>query len=239
MEKMKIIFLVSFLVFCPLSLSTSISGTLTHTEKSDVENFVFALFDEVKEMAAIQNDLEKDQKIRGIIDAYFTKNRIAQLGIGFHWKEMSDVQKKEFIDVFSDYMIFSFIPNIETFLTGQVQIDHISKRRKVNSSYDSYSVNIGYTTARRKKYEISIAMLESKEKDQTSYKIYDVAVDKIHFSTNLRSSFKNSIYKRGFRWLIKSLEKSIKVSQEIRKLKKKYNSQSRNSEVKKYLGSKR
>ena len=225
MEKMKIIFMVSFLAFCPLSLSIPILETSTNTDaeieiSSDIENRIFALFDEVKEITAIQNDLERNQKIREIIDGYFAKDSITKIVIGKNWRRMSDVQKKEFIDVFSDYMIFAFIPSIEIFFVdGQIQIKRIDKRRKINSFYDSYSVRIKYSTTKGRDYDVLIGMLRPKKKAQDFYKIYNVTVDGINFFINFRTSFSSLIRRKGFKGLINDLKAKIKANQEIRKSK--------------------
>ena len=210
------IFVISFLLFSHLSLSQEIS---TNSEQDEVENRIYALFNEFKKLSTMPYSLEKTQKNREILDNYFAKKLIAGLVMGRNWRNLNKEQKVEFINVFSDYMVFAVLPNTDVFFkNGEIYLDSkVTKKDTSHSFYDRYHLRVIYKEKYKENIELSLSLLKQKSKPQDSYKIFQVSIGGSigNIFLAFKSSFDSVFKRKGYQGLINDLRLKIRKNKEI------------------------
>jgi len=148
-------------------------------------------------MAILRNSTEWEQKepvLRDLISKRFYYRAMAQRTLATNWKKASDAQKKEFIDLFSELLLFTYLDRIKAYTDEKVEFKREKLKKKTAVVYTEIitsTVNI----------PINYKLLLSGDK----WLVYDVIIEEVSLVSNYRSTYKEIAKKDGIDGLLKKM----------------------------------
>ncbi len=148
-------------------------------------------------MEILRNDATWEQKepvLRELISKRFYYRAMAQRTLATNWKKASDAQKKEFIGLFSDLLLFTYLDRIKAYTDEKVEFKREKVKKKTAVVYteiitDSANIPINYK------------LLHSGD----NWLVYDVIIEEVSLVSNYRSTYKEIVKKNGIDGLLKKM----------------------------------
>ena len=181
--------------FYIISLLFILSGFSLTVQASAPTDQMKATVDEM--MVTLRTDAAWEQKepvLREIISKRFYYRAMAQRTLATNWKKASDAQKKEFIDLFSELLLFTYLDRIKAYTDEKV----VFKREKLKKKTAVVYTEILTSTAN---IPINYKLLLSGDK----WLVYDVIIEEISLVSNYRSTYKEIVKKDGIDGLLKQM----------------------------------
>lgn len=146
---------------------------------------------------------QRRQKLRSVISGHFDFAEMARSALGFHWRSLSEQQRREFVPVFTSLMEEAYMSRIESYSGQQIQfLREISE----GSGYSEVYTNILQEGAQ------PISVNYRLEQTDSGWKVYDVMVDGISLVENYRNQFNRVINRNGYDWLVERIKKIVNQS---------------------------
>jgi phospholipid transport system substrate-binding protein len=139
----------------------------------------------------------RQQKLRDIVSGTFDFAEMSRSAMGFHWRQISPDQQKEFTKVFITFIENSYLAKINEYSGQQVQF--LSEHND-GPQYAVVKTNL----VQQGKDPISIDYRLLNQNGQ--WKIYDVTVDAISIIANYRNQFNRVMNNKGYATLISDLK---------------------------------
>jgi phospholipid transport system substrate-binding protein len=137
-------------------------------------------------------------KLRALINPKFNFAEMAKRSLGPNWSEISDSERQEFTEVFSELLARTYLSKIETVKTGMVKVEseNVEAARAVVkttvvSKGDTFPID----------YKMTL--------NQHGWQVYDVVIENIGLVANYRNEFAGIIRKDKFSGLMERLRKKI------------------------------
>jgi phospholipid transport system substrate-binding protein len=208
-RKMLIASLITILFSLGLiSMSFADTPTAADTPTEAIRTTVDSVLDTLKdeELAKPANNEKRREQIRSLIRERFNFIEMSRRSLARHWKGRSDAEKREFVDVFSDLLVASYIGKIESYTDEKVRYDKetIKKEGKygvVSTSIVTENVDI----------PIDYKLINKKGK----WWVYDVVVEGVSFISTYRSQYNEIIVKKSYAELISSMKKKLDEVNEV------------------------
>ncbi len=153
--------------------------------KGTVDKFVAILEDP----ALKSNTAERRQRLKDVAAERFDFTQMGRSALGVHWRDLSDQQRKDFVDLFTRFVEAAYIGRLESY-SGQ-RIDFV-KAANDGPDYSQVTSNIIQQNAD----PIVLSYRLNLENDD--WKVYDVTVDNISVVANYRNQFNRVINNQGF-----------------------------------------
>ncbi len=141
-----------------------------------------------------QNQKERREKLRIVINPKFDFREMATRCLGVNWKGRTKEEQNEFVALFSDLLARTYLSKIESVTPGMVQIENQSLeqqkatvRTRISRGNDTFPIDYKLTN-----------------KDG-SWRVYDVVIENIGLVSNYRNEFSDIIRKDGFDGLLSKL----------------------------------
>jgi len=163
------------------------AGTPTNQMKSTVDEM----------MSILRNSTAWEQKepvLRELISKRFYYRAMAQRTLATNWKKASEAQKKEFIELFSELLLFTYLDRIKAYTDEKVEF----KREKLKKKTAVVYTEIHTSTAN---IPINYKLLLSGEQ----WLVYDVIIEEVSLVSNYRSTYKEIVKKDGIDGLLKRM----------------------------------
>lgn len=114
------IFLLIIFTLCSFNLLSANSAENSPNEaiKSTVDSVIEILKD--KTLSLPDKKKERRERLRALIKDRFDFKEMAMRSLARHWKERTPEEAKEFVAVFSDLLVGSYIGKIETYTDEKV-----------------------------------------------------------------------------------------------------------------------
>ncbi len=137
---------------------------------------------------ALKSDLsQRRQKLKDSVVGHFNFADMARSALGYHWRDLSDQQRKNFVDLFTRFVQASYLGKIEGY--GGQKIDYL--RESTDGEYAQ--VNTQVSQEGKEPIPINYRL----KADDGTWKVYDVTVDNISITSNYRNQFNRVISNRG------------------------------------------
>lgn len=172
------------------------ASEVTDSVKSMVDDVIRVLRDET--LKGPQKTKERRAKIRGIVKRGFDFEEMAKRSMGEHWKRRGEVEKREFVDLFSRFVEISYIDRIEAYNNEEViYVGEVveGKRAIVKSKV---------ITTQGKEIPISYRLLKKDD-----WVVYDLQIEGVSLVSNYRSQFNEIIQNSSYEELIKRLKSKL------------------------------
>lgn len=142
---------------------------------------------------------QRRENLRKAIYERFSFEKMSQLSLGKYWKDRSEAEKKEFIELFGKLLEETYISKIEGYTNEKVEyLKEIITDKKAQ-------INTRIIT---EKVEIPIDYRLYQEKDGT-WMVYDLIIEGVSLVNNYRSQFDEILQRDNYRKLIEDLKKKI------------------------------
>jgi phospholipid transport system substrate-binding protein len=158
-------------------------------------------------------DLPKAKRVanfRELFIEHFAVKGIGRWVLGRYWKRASEVEKEEYLGLFEDLMVVSYVDRFTKYTSNGLKIvKTISKRANTATVY-SQIIQPGASSAIRVNWRVG------SRDDET--KVVDVVVEGTSLSNTLRSEFSSVIRRNGgsVSGLLAVLHKKTAALQELR-----------------------
>ena len=139
---------------------------------------------------------EKRQKLRALVAGRFDFADMARSALGYHWRELSEEQREQFVAGFAAFIEGVYLDKIQ-YYSGQ---DIVLGRERIDPP--GYA-QVDAKVVQQGREPIPLGFLLRQE--DTDWRIYDVTVDEISITANYRNQFSRVIERRGFGQLMSDL----------------------------------
>ena len=183
-----------------LSAGTGIAGEANDQLKQSVDKVLAILNDPT--LKGTGNSQERRQKVKEVIYARFDFNEMAKRSLGPQWQKRSPEEQKEFVELFTSLLEYSYIENIDSY-NGE-------KIRFVNQRQDKDFAEVNTKLINNKGQEFSLDYrLQNTNGD---WKVIDVVIENISLVNNYRAQFNRLLAKSSFAELLDTMrQKKLSV----------------------------
>ncbi|MBW1650473.1 MAG: ABC transporter substrate-binding protein [Deltaproteobacteria bacterium] len=201
MNLKKILYIIFPLILC-FSLSIFAAQPIEKTSQEPLEKLK-KVFDKGFEIIIIaSSSLDNNESVRdrlwGIINELFDFNRISMLAAGPNWKSFTEDEKKEFIEVFTEFLGNTYLDKIqEAYANDKIEYfkqDIINEKKAVVSTL---------VLKKNTTIPVDYAMINVNK----AWKVYDVKVEGVSLVQNYRNQFANILLNEPPKKLIQRIKK--------------------------------
>ena len=172
-------------VTAPVSANTSQSADLT------AQDFIKGLADEAVK-ALTDKEVSRDERIQRFHDLFGSNFDVPFIGkwvLGRYWKKASDEEKEEYLKLFKEYVVVSYVERFDQYSGEQIEV--------VKTVSDPGKDSIVYSEIRRPAGGEPIRVNWRVRNKSDIYKIIDVHVEGISMSQSQRKEFTSVIRSNG------------------------------------------
>jgi phospholipid transport system substrate-binding protein len=173
---------LSALFFFP---TTALAGEPTKQLKTSIDAVIRILND--KELNTPGNRAKRRSEIRKVVDERFDFWEMARRSMARHWKKISGEEQDEFVPLYADLLVATYIKRIERYQDEGVEYDDEKRsdiyarvKTRIISSERNFEIPVEYR----------LRKLEAR------WKVYDVTVEGVSLVNNYRTQF-NTIMRSG------------------------------------------
>lgn len=151
------------------------------------------------EYAGEEHAEKRRTAIRQAVDQRFDWTAMAQRALGRHWRDKTDKQRQEFLDLFGKLLEARYMNKVENYSGNKVSYE----RETRDGHYAAVDATI-YTETDRK---LSVAY-RMHEKDN-EWLVYDVIIEGVSLVMNYRSQFNSILARSSFDTLLDKLRDKV------------------------------
>lgn len=189
-------------IACIIACGTLIlSGTVLAAggPKAEIQSTIDSILDILRDKALAVADKKEERrdKITVLIDDRFAFQEMSRRILARHWKNRTAEERKEFISIFSDTLVTSYVGKIERYTDEKITYD--KETFKGNKKYGVVS-----TTVVTKDVNIPIdykVMLRDRK-----WWVYDVVIEGVSFISTYRSQYNKVIKRESYAELIRKMK---------------------------------
>ncbi len=188
-------------VIVGLSLLNPIAG-FAQKESADIKNLLEQRDDQIKELVGpkgTEYTQEQRNQLKDIINGIVDYRAMARYALQETYDSLSEEEKAEFIDVFSTVIRNHSLNNLDIY-RADVKYENID----VND--DSAVVN---TLAQLERVRTPVTYNMHYEAESGEWVVTDIIIDDVSTAGSYRRQFQNIIQKKGYAYLLDTLEKKV------------------------------
>jgi phospholipid transport system substrate-binding protein len=145
---------------------------------------------------------ERRAQIRQIIANRFDFGEMAKRALGSNWQKVSNDERREFVELFTELLEKSYADQIESFNGEKIVYG------RENVSQDQADVNTKIVTKKGEEIAVNYKL----QSNAGDWKVYDVVIEDISIVNNFRSQFNRILANASFAELLKKLQsKSVEI----------------------------
>ena len=193
---------VSFLlltIFCLFFIvSEAYAGVPTVQMKQTIDNVLNILKN--KELKISEKTKERRTAIRKIIGDRFNFEEMAKRSLALHWRDRSEVERKDFVALFAD-------------LIERAYIDKIEKYENEPIHYTDETIDSKYAVVKTKvitKENVEIPIDYKLLQEGNRWLVYDVVIEGVSLVNNYRTQFNKIIRTSSYEELVKKINNKLK-----------------------------
>jgi phospholipid transport system substrate-binding protein len=141
---------------------------------------------------------QERQQLRALADAHFDFRDMARSALGYHWRDLSEDQRQQFVKLFTAFIEDAYLNRIQEY-EGQ-DIEFVSQK----SEGDGYVTVDSRVVGANMEHPVDLQF--RLKQNSPEWKIYDVTVDAISITANYRNQFNRVINNQGFDKLMADLQ---------------------------------
>jgi ABC-type transporter MlaC component len=161
------------------------------------KDFLRKFFSDLVLVERIKNPKLKESKFVALISANVDLDWVANFILGRHRKNISHLQKKEFVDLYSKYLASSYRPTLSIFKDNNCEF--LAEEKQKEHVFLVYTI----VPFNNKRIKTNFRIIE---KDGT-YTIVDLVIEGISFISAKRTDLNSIITSRGFDGFMEDLRK--------------------------------
>lgn len=139
---------------------------------------------------------EERRRLRELAETHFDFADMSRSSLGYHWRELSEEQRREFVPVFSAFVEDAYLSRIQRYSGQEIEFVDQKSDEPDYASVDTRIVG---------KSDSATEMTFRLKHEGREWKIYDVVVASISITANYRNQFSRVINNQGFDKLMSDL----------------------------------
>lgn len=143
---------------------------------------------------------DRQQQLRAIASRNFDFAYMARFAMGTHWKGLTPAQRKEFIPLFTDHVMDTYLGTLQ-----QSTVDAAGRGLKDKVTYDGTDRATVYSEVKMPSLADPLAVNYSLRKNADGWKLYDIVVDNVSTMANYRDEFNQTMNNGGYAKLVSDL----------------------------------
>jgi phospholipid transport system substrate-binding protein len=132
---------------------------------------------------------QRRRQLRSLLESHFDFPDMARIALGYHWRELNDNQRAEFVRLFTAFIENAYLSKIQDYSGQDVVVTG-------QNSEGSGFARVRTQVVQQGKQPINVDYLLRQMGND--WKIYDVTVDNISIIANYRNQFNRVINDQGF-----------------------------------------
>lgn len=180
---------------------SAFSIAAVETPKQAIQTTIDSILETLRDKTLAQpsNKTKRRTTIKDLIRDRFDFTEMAKRILATHWKDRSKEERNEFISVFSDLLMGSYIAKIETYTNEKVTYDKEILKGKgkygmVKTQIITANVNIP---------------IDYKLIKKSKWVVYDVVIEGVSFVSTYRSQYNKIITGESYASLIKQMKQKL------------------------------
>lgn len=154
----------------------------------------------------------REQRLRSIAESRFDFEGMARSAVGYHWREFSPDQRKEFVPLFTSFIEDIYLDQIEKYSVEKIQQDIKSSvvqftKQQMNGPDDAEVFSVVTLKSRNGPLQVNYLL----SLDDGQWKIYDITVDSISIIANYRNQFNRVLNQGGYDRLVSIMRQKQKA----------------------------
>jgi len=195
------------LVFAVSTLSQA--GEPTESIKKVAEKIIAIVSDpglqtsgkDVEEKESSEKLKKRNRMVREVVDERFDWEEFSRRTLARHWRDRTDDEKKEFIDLFGKLLERTYLDKVEGYSGEKV----IYSDETVDGDYAAVDVKI------ITKKETEIPVKYRLKKKGNDWFVYDVIIEGVSLVNNYRTQFNSIIVRYKYQGLINRLKAKVET----------------------------
>jgi phospholipid transport system substrate-binding protein len=139
----------------------------------------------------------RQDHLRQIVSSTFDFTEMAKSALGYHWKQITPDQQREFTAAFVAFIEDSYLSKINDYRGQDVQF-----LKATNDGPEYAQVNTDIVKNGKDPIHVNYRLVQ----EGSTWKIYDVTVDEISIIANYRNQFNRVMNNQGYQTLISDLK---------------------------------
>lgn len=186
--------LVTIALVLPLVAQAVLAGPPNEQLKPAVDRVIKILEDPA--LKAEKKAGERREVLRNISNEIFDWREMARRSLGRHWRERTEAEREEFVDLFRDLLERSYISTIERYSSEKVNY--------VGESIDGEMATVRTTILTKRGQEVPIDYRMVRRGDR--WLVYDVIVEHVGLVSNYRTQFNQIIQTSSYEELVRKIK---------------------------------
>ena len=150
-----------------------------------------------------QHKAQRMEKVQALFRQRFAERAFCERALGKHWKECTPTEQEEFIILFSNLLVETYLGRIDGYLTGTTSFSHQNITYLGERASEAYTL---VTTDVQLNGTKKIPVLYRMENLDGTWKVTDIAIEGISLLKNYRAQFNEIIANAGYAELLKRLK---------------------------------
>ena len=194
--------LIIFVIILLFSVSSAVAGTPSNQLKVTLDRIIDILNDQ--ELKAPEKKNERRQMLLNLIRQRFDEEVFSEKVLGRkYWKKRTEKEKKEFIDLFSDLLLRSYVDKIDAYLTEAKNFSSDNIKYEKETLKGKYAVVATKVIIGTGNEVMVYYRLINKNND---WFVCDLAIEGVSIVKNYRAQFRDIIANSSFQDLLKKLK---------------------------------
>jgi phospholipid transport system substrate-binding protein len=143
---------------------------------------------------------DRQRQLRAIASGNFDFAYMARFAMGTHWKGLTPAQRKEFIPLFTDHVMDTYLGTLQ-----QSTVDAAGRGVRDKVTYDGTDLATVYSEVKMPSLADPLAVNYSLRKNADGWRLYDIVVDNVSTMANYRDEFNQTMNSGGYAKLVSAL----------------------------------
>jgi phospholipid transport system substrate-binding protein len=144
---------------------------------------------------------EHDRQLRAIAEHHFDFAYMSRSALGLHWKKLSAAQRQQFIPLFEDYVLATYLTTLQ-----QNTVQAASNGLKNDVTYDDPATAAVHGEVHLQMVQDPLHVDYMLCKTPAGWRLFDIVVDNVSTLANYRDQFNKIINSDGYDALVSGLK---------------------------------
>jgi len=180
--------------------SQAISGQITDDLRVIIDKTISIL----KDPAYVGTDKKKERNsiINKIVSEKFDWEEMAKRTLGFHWREITKAQQKDFVAIFNDFLERTYIAKVDLFLKESNNFTSKNISYETEIIEGKYALVKSNITINEEVIPLNYKLLHK----GNTWIVYDLTIEGVGLVANYRTQFNEILASASFNELIDKLK---------------------------------
>ncbi len=146
---------------------------------------------------------QRRDEILVIVEGYFDFNEMARRALGRPWRDISDEERQEFIQLFKKLLFNAYVTRVESTATPTIRTRYEGETIQGQHAL----VKTRVANDKEPEFDIDYRLIWN----GTEWKVYDVSIEGMSLVGNYREQFASVLNRRSFQDLLKDLREKVQA----------------------------